>query len=76
MSVGVDKMLFTWLFDGFKYIDYDEEEMLEEFMAISQRITLFNYSDLRDMSFKLYQKVIKNLKDSEKKTPKDVTDGD
>lgn len=61
--------MFTWLVDGFNAIDFDEDVMIKEFMSIGQRTKIFYYSDLRDMSFKLYTKIINemNRQDKERK---------
>lgn len=60
--------LFTWLFPGLQFIDYNEEVLIHESFAIASISPAFTYAVLREMPFDSYEMVVSQAKKMSEKT--------
>lgn len=48
-----------WLFDSIEYIDFTEDVLIDESIAISQwSFGAFKYRDLRELDFQTYDRIV------------------
>jgi len=59
-----------WLFDSLQYIDFSEDIFIQEAFAVAQlTYGSIGFSELRNMDFKMYQKIIAECVKINKKIP-------
>ena len=56
-----------WLVEPMRLVDFDEETLINEIMAISQYFPAFSYTNLREMAFDRYQQIADKTTELQKK---------